>query len=92
MALANERSKPRTQVRWRFVLTCSVVIGFALGLVVYFGMDPIARYLTQSVGGHGRLHPYTTAVRFKMALMAAGAGAVSMLMAGVNEALSSFLR
>ncbi len=87
MAFANAHPKHRSHVRWRFVLTCAVVVGVALGFLVYFGMDPAARYLTQSVGGHAHLHPYTSAVRFRMASMATGVGALSMLSVGVNEAL-----
>ena len=87
MASANTHSKQQSQVRWRFVLKCAVVLGVAFGLIVYFGMDPAARYLTQSVGGHAAHHPYLETVRFKMASMAAGVGAISMLLIGVNQAL-----
>jgi hypothetical protein len=65
----------------------AAVIGVAFGLIVYFGMDPAASYLTQSVSGHAQLHRYPIAVRFKMASMAAGVGAISMLMIGVNAAV-----
>jgi hypothetical protein len=74
-------------VRWRLVLIMTLIVGAAVWLGVFFGLNPLLRHFTQMVKGKPKKHPLTQGERLKMAWWLSGLGMFATLGMGVSEAL-----